>query len=152
MSTGKFKVVTGGVTDEFSFSPGTAGSPGKWVVYKDSAQLNFDNLTFTPPANYSGKVVFNFKSFSQTSSRSKTYASAETPVTVTVDPVAETIGFRTATPITGVEDQAAIDFAIANYFDKTKLTDLGETVNIEISIASAMFFSASFIKPFSVNL
>jgi hypothetical protein len=132
LSTGKFRVGA----DEFIFGP--TGSPGKWVVYKDSAQLNFDNLTFTPPANYSGKVVFNFKSFSQTSSGSKTYASAETPVTVTVDPVAETVVFRTATPITGAEDQAAIDFAIANYFDKTKLTDLGETVNIEISIASAI--------------
>ena len=132
MSTGKFNVGA----DEFSFGP--TGSPGKWVVYKDSAQLNFDNLTFTPPANYSGKVVFNFKSFSQTSSGSKTYASAETPVTVVVDPVAETVVFKTPTAIMGVEDQAAIDFAIANYFDKTKLTDLGETVNIEISIASAI--------------
>ena len=108
LSTGKFKVVDNNITDEFSFGP--TGSPGKWVVYKDSAQLNFDNLTFTPPANYSGKVVFNFKSFSQTSSGSKTYASAETPVTVTVDPVAETVVFRTATPIAGGEDQAAIDF------------------------------------------
>ncbi|NBV72434.1 MAG: hypothetical protein EBR60_10430, partial [Burkholderiaceae bacterium] len=127
LSTGKFKVGT----DEFIFTN------GKWVVHNNSAQLNFDNLTFTPPANYSGKVVFNFKSFSQTSSGSKTYAS-ETPVTVTVDPVAETVVFKAATAITGVEDQAAINFAISNYFDKTKLTDLGETVNIEISIASAI--------------
>nr|NDG08401.1 hypothetical protein [Oxalobacteraceae bacterium] len=111
-------------------------SAGKWTVFNNTAQLDFNALTFTPPSNFSGTANFSFTSFSQTSSGR--VAASATPVSVEVAAVAEVVQVSDTAPaaLTGLEDAAGIAFPLASYFKTATFTDADEKVTLEISLPS----------------
>ncbi|NDH48223.1 MAG: hypothetical protein EBX99_10405, partial [Acidimicrobiia bacterium] len=111
-------------------------SAGKWTVFNNTAQLDFNALTFTPPSNFSGTANFSFTSFSQTSSGR--VAASATPVSVEVAAVAEVVQVSDTAPaaLTGLEDAAGIAFPLASYFKTATFTDADEKVTLEISVPS----------------
>jgi len=130
----------------------------EWEVFSTNTQLDFSTLAFVPPSNYSGIVNLTFESFSQTLSggvAGRVYTSP-TSASLFIADAAELPSF-VASPaaVTGLEDAASIAFDLGAVLDKTKFTDLGETVNIEVQLASAIQIfkgsAASALVPASVS-